>query len=203
MVTTVWCGQAVKNYISYTENVISNQSYASVGRVTGNLSKIDLKLNTQAGKPMFYYDYYPSSMPVKYRETWLMSDQGRKTILNQQIKGSDSAVRVSKHSINNGIQIKPLQKIRSNTSLILPVLGYKGLKYQTFINGHQVTNHIQGMNLAINAHSLSQSNNITIMFKNPPIYAWIVIISLVYDLLLVAYLKPVGNRASIKTRKTN
>lgn len=185
----IWLGQATQNYISYTGPVITDRSYESVGRVTGNLSKEDLRINAPAGKPMYYYDYYPSSMPNTYRTTWQMSAQGRKTILDQQIKGSDDAVRINKQSINNGIQIKPKQDVYSDRSLILPVLGYRGLKYQTFVNGHRVGNHLDKMNLAIDAHTLKRSDKVVVIFKNPPIYSWIVVAALMYDLLLLVYLK--------------
>lgn len=175
----------IKSYFQTSCVSLNNNNYASVGKVAGKLHKNDIRIN----QDFYYYDYYPSAMPNSYRGTWYMSSKGRESLINPKIKGSNKAVEIDKKSINNGIQISAQHDIKSNSDIILPVLGYKGLSYQTAINGRNVSNHIDGMNLAINAHKLNPQDKITVKFHNPLIYSWMIAIALLYDLALIIYLR--------------
>lgn len=182
----VGLGQIIKDYTSYKGASLTMQSYRAIGKVSSKLTMNEKKFNNG----YYYYDYYPSTMPTSYRNYIYVSTKGRKFLLNPQIKGLHNEVKVQKKSINNGIQIKLQHKISDNNGLlILPILGYKGLNYQTFINGRIVPNYIYKMNLAINKHRLNKSDTITVMYKNPWIYFYMIIISLIYDLYLIGYLK--------------
>ena len=185
LLTIVGSAIFIKLYSQDHSILLNNSNYASVGKVAGKLNREDISVN----QDYYYYDYYPSAMPDSYRGTWRMSNKGREALINPKIKGSNKAVEIDKKSINNGIQINACHDIRSNSDLILPVLGYKGLKYQTAINGRNISNHIDGMNLAINTHKLNTKDKITVKFNNPLIYSWMIVIALLYDLALVIYLK--------------
>lgn len=177
-------GQITRNYMHYNGPSLTTQSYEAIGKVTGKIDKQDIKLNKQS----FYYDYFPSSMPSSYRGNKYMSANGRKFVIRPQIKGSNGVVSTDKRSLNNGIRLNPQRGIVSNRPLILPVLGYRGLNYQTFVNGHRVGNYVHGMNLALNIRSLKQSDNIAVKYNNPVVYSWMVVGALIYDLFLLLYL---------------
>lgn len=189
----------IKSYFQTSCVSLNNNNYASVGKVAGKLHKNDIRIN----QDFYYYDYYPSAMPNSYRGTWYMSSKGRESLINPKIKGSNKAVEIDKKSINNGIQISAQHDIKSNSDIILPVLGYKGLSYQTAINGHNVSNHIDGMNLAINAHKLNPQDKITVKFHNPLIYSWMIAIALLYDLALIIYLRFITLKSSKKQGRVN
>ncbi len=189
----------IKSYFQTSCVSLNNNNYASVGKVAGKLHKNDIRIN----QDFYYYDYYPSAMPNSYRGTWYMSSKGRESLINPKIKGSNKAVEIDKKSINNGIQISAQHDIKSNSDIILPVLGYKGLSYQTAINGRNVSNHIDGMNLAINAHKLNPQDKITVKFHNPLIYSWMIAIALLYDLALIIYLRFITLKSSKKQGRVN
>lgn len=189
----------IKSYFQTSCVSLNNNNYASVGKVAGKLHKNDIRIN----QDFYYYDYYPSAMPNPYRGTWYMSSKGRESLINPKIKGSNKAVEIDKKSINNGIQISAQHDIKSNSDIILPVLGYKGLSYQTAINGRNVSNHIDGMNLAINAHKLNPQDKITVKFHNPLIYSWMIAIALLYDLALIIYLRFITLKSSKKQGRVN
>lgn len=189
----------IKSYFQTSCVSLNNNNYASVGKVAGKLHKNDIRIN----QDFYYYDYYPSAMPNSYRGTWCMSSKGRESLINPKIKGSNKAVEIDKKSINNGIQISAQHDIKSNSDIILPVLGYKGLSYQTAINGRNVSNHIDGMNLAINAHKLNPQDKITVKFHNPLIYSWMIAIALLYDLALIIYLRFITLKSSKKQGRVN
>lgn len=189
----------IKSYFQTSCVSLNNNNYASVGKVAGKLHKNDIRIN----QDFYYYDYYPSAMPNPYRGTWRMSSKGRESLINPKIKGSNKAVEIDKKSINNGIQISAQHDIKSNSDIILPVLGYKGLSYQTAINGRNVSNHIDGMNLAINAHKLNPQDKITVKFHNPLIYSWMIAIALLYDLALIIYLRFITLKSSKKQGRVN
>lgn len=189
----------IKSYFQTSCVSLNNNNYASVGKVAGKLHKNDIRIN----QDFYYYDYYPSAMPNSYRGTWYTSSKGRESLINPKIKGSNKAVEIDKKSINNGIQISAQHDIKSNSDIILPVLGYKGLSYQTAINGRNVSNHIDGMNLAINAHKLNPQDKITVKFHNPLIYSWMIAIALLYDLALIIYLRFITLKSSKKQGRVN
>lgn len=163
---------------------LNDDTYKKVTLVTGHYNK-----NEQHVNQLMYYDYYPSGVPSSFKRTYVLSEKGRKMVLNPTIKSGKAQVPIKKVAINNGVNITPKGSLTSKTGkVILPMLGYKSLHYQIMVNGKKVPYTIDGLYLAIHQHHLSRSDVITVMFHNPTIYTWLMVIALIYVVLLISVL---------------
>lgn len=136
-----------------------------------------------------YYDYYPYGVSSSLKSGFFLSKKGQQIVWNPTIKSGKNQVPIKKVAINNGVNITPKKSLTSTTGKItLPMLGYKSLNYQVRVNGKNVPYTINGLYLAIHQHHLGRSDVITVMFHNPTIYTWLMVIALVYVVLLISVL---------------
>lgn len=175
----------LSTYRNHKFNIpLNDGTYEKVTLIAGNYNKEEQHINQ-----LMYYDYYPYGVSSSLKNGIYLSKKGRKLVLNPTIKSGETQVPIKKVAINNGVNITPKESLTSKTSKItLPMLGYKSLNYQVRVNGKNVPYTIDGLYLAIHQHHLSRSDVITVMFHNPTVYTWLMVIALIYVVLLISVL---------------
>lgn len=159
-------------------------TYKAVTLVMGSYNKEEQHVNQD-----MYYDYYPYGVSSSLKNGIFLSKKGQRIVWNPTIKSGKNQIPIKKVAINNGVNITPKKSLTSTTGKItLPMLGYKSLNYQVRVNGKNVSYTINGLYLAIHQHHLSRSDVITVMFHNPTIYTWLMVIALIYVVLLISAL---------------
>lgn len=161
-------------------------TYKAVTLVRGSYNKEEQHVNQD-----MFYDYYPYgvSSSLKLKNNVFLSKKGQRIVWNPTIKSGKNQIPIKKVAINNGVNITPKKSLTSTTGKItLPMLGYKSLNYQVRVNGKNVSYTINGLYLAVHQHHLSRSDVITVMFHNPTIYTWLMVIALIYVVLLISVL---------------
>lgn len=159
-------------------------TYKAVTLVKGSYNKEEQHINQD-----MYYDYYPYGVSSSLKNGIFLSKKGQRIVWNPTIKSGKNQIPIKKVAINNGVNITPKKSLTSTTGKItLPMLGYKSLNYQVRVNGKNVSYTINGLYLAIHQHHLSRSDVITVMFHNPTIYTWLMVIALIYVVLLISVL---------------
>lgn len=159
-------------------------TYKAVTLVMGSYNKEEQHVNQD-----MYYDYYPYGVSSSLKNGIFLSKKGQRIVWNPTIKSGKNQIPIKKVAINNGVNIAPKKSLTSTTGKItLPMLGYKSLNYQVRVNGKNVSYTINGLYLAIHQHHLSRSDVITVMFHNPTIYTWLMVIALIYVVLLISVL---------------
>lgn len=159
-------------------------TYKAVTLVMGSYNKEEQHVNQD-----MYYDYYPYGVSSSLKNGIFLSKKGQRIVWNPTIKSGKNQIPIKKVAINNGVNITPKKSLTSTTGKItLPMLGYKSLNYQVRVNGKNVSYTINGLYLAIHQHHLSRSDVITVMFHNPTIYTWLMVIALIYVVLLISVL---------------
>lgn len=159
-------------------------TYKAVTLVMGSYNKEEQHVNQD-----MYYDYYPYGVSSSLKNGFFLSKKGQRIVWNPTIKSGKNQIPIKKVAINNGVNITPKKSLTSTTGKItLPMLGYKSLNYQVRVNGKNVSYTINGLYLAIHQHHLSRSDVITVMFHNPTIYTWLMVIALIYVVLLISVL---------------
>ena len=159
-------------------------TYKAVTLVMGSYNKEEQHVNQD-----MYYDYYPYGVSSSLKNDIFLSKKGQRIVWNPTIKSGKNQIPIKKVAINNGVNITPKKSLTSTTGKItLPMLGYKSLNYQVRVNGKNVSYTINGLYLAIHQHHLSRSDVITVMFHNPTIYTWLMVIALIYVVLLISVL---------------
>lgn len=159
-------------------------TYKAVTLIMGSYNKEEQHVNQD-----MYYDYYPYGVSSSLKNGIFLSKKGQRIVWNPTIKSGKNQIPIKKVAINNGVNITPKKSLTSTTGKItLPMLGYKSLNYQVRVNGKNVSYTINGLYLAIHQHHLSRSDVITVMFHNPTIYTWLMVIALIYVVLLISVL---------------
>lgn len=163
----------------------NDDTYKAVTLVMGSYNKEEQHVN----QDNMYYDYYPYGVSSSLKNGFVLSKKGQRIVWNPTIKSGKNQIPIKKVAINNGVNITPKKSLTSTTGKItLPMLGYKSLNYQVRVNGKNVSYTINGLYLAIHQHHLSRSDVITVMFHNPTIYTWLMVIALIYVVLLISVL---------------
>lgn len=163
----------------------NDDTYKAVTLVMGSYNKEEQHVN----QDNVYYDYYPYGVSSSLKNDFVLSKKGQRIVWNPTIKSGKNQIPIKKVAINNGVNITPKKSLTSTTGKItLPMLGYKSLNYQVRVNGKNVSYTINGLYLAIHQHHLSRSDVITVMFHNPTIYTWLMVIALIYVVLLISVL---------------